>query len=241
MVIQLAHRTEIQTSNQRLEDLGTSLTALTTFNTEAHDQDVEEREADRRHRREITDALLSEMNLVKVSASAPKFKISFSDAGHSSGTSEIQNLAPLTGSRDDLIGSLPDGTRVICKNLPQDRAGIERSIPRPAMIYSRLAQGSNVQNYFGILERQGRYYAVMEDVQELPTLDRWLAEHGVPDRLSALTVAYEISSTVAYFHSVQLLVKTISDQKIVLKTTGETTVPLFTEVERARIVSSTRC
>ena len=181
------------------------------------------------------------MNLVKVSASALKFKVSFSDAGHSSGTSEIQNLAPLTGSRDDLIGSLPDGTRVICKNLPQSRAGIEQSISRPAMIYSRLAQGSNVQNYFGILERQGRYYAVMEDVQELPTLDRWLAEHGVPDRLSALTVAYEISSTVAYFHSVQLLVKTISDQKIVLKTTGETTVPLFTEVERARIVSSTRC
>lgn len=102
---------------------------------------------------------------------------------------------PSLQSTGDLLGSLHDGRRVICRVLQQSRPELEQSIPKPAKIYSLLAAETQVQGYFGILEQKDRYYNIWEDLSDLPKLYQWLSVNSIPKRLTALRVAYEISST----------------------------------------------
>ena len=211
-----------------------------TSSAAVHDDDVREREADRRHRREITDALISEL---KYSKSAPKFKISIRNPSNmSSKDSSIYNLTsaahePSDQAMGDLLGSLHDGRGVICKLLHQSRAELEQWMPKPAKIYGLLAEETQVQAYFGILEQEGHYYSIWEDLSDEPSLYRWLKDDGIPDRLTALRVAYEISSTMAYFHSVQILLKTLSCETVIVRGKNDAAIPVLTEIERARMVS----
>ena len=125
---------------------------------------------------------------------------------------------------------------MVCRVLQQSRPDLEQWIPKPAKIYSLLAAETQVQGYFGILEQKDRYYNVWEDLSDLPNLYQWLRVNGIPNRLTALRVAYEISSTVAYFHSVQVLLKALNDETIMIRKKEGAAVPVLTGVERARMV-----
>ena len=61
--------------------------------------------------------------------------------------------------------------------------------------------------------------------------------------LSRLRLAYEVASAVAYLHSVDIVVKNISDVNIVLKRLrledGRRFLPYLTNLEDARTVSGT--
>ena len=120
--------------------------------------------------------------------------------------------------------------------LQQSRPELEQWIPKPAKSYSLLAAETQVQGYFGILEQKDRYYNVWEDLSDLPNLYKWLRVNGIPNKLTALRVAYEISSTIAYFHSVQVLLKALSDETVMVRNKEGAAVPVLTGVERARMV-----
>lgn len=144
--------------------------------------------------------------------------------------------APSLQSAGDLLGSLHDGRKVVCRLLQQSRPELEQWIPKPAKIYGLLAEETQVQGYFGILERNNHYYNVWEDLSDLPNLYQWLKLKGIPNKLTALRVAYEISTTMAYFHSVQILLKTLNDESVIIRDRDGSEVPVLTGVERARMV-----
>ena len=109
-------------------------------------------------------------------------------------------------------------------------------MPKPAKSYSLLAAETQVQGYFGILEQKDRYYNVWEDLSDLPNLYQWLRGNGILNKLTVLRVVYETSATMAYFHSVHVLLKTLNEEAIMIRNKEGAAVPVLTGVERARMV-----
>jgi serine/threonine protein kinase len=156
------------------------------------------------------------------------------------GDPRLQSISHLDGSQD-LIASLKDVGRVICKEVKNDGIRSGRG-SRHVEIYRLISTSTLIQVFYGIAQLEGKRYAVMEDVRDDPTLAAMIASAELNgDPLARLQLAYEVASAVAYLHSVGIIVKNISDVNIVLKKLedGRKFRPCLTNLEEARKVSGT--
>ena len=148
------------------------------------------------------------------------------------------------GESQNLLASLKDVGRVICKEIKNDGIMSGRS-SRHDEIYQLISTSALVEVFYGIAELGGKRYAVMEDLRDDPTLAAMIDsnELNCNDSLTRLHLAYEVASAVAYLHSVDIIVKNISDVNIVLKRLrlkdGQRFRPCLTNLEKARRVSGT--
>ena len=142
---------------------------------------------------------------------------------------------------------MKDVGRVICKEIKNDEIRSGRGGSRHVEIYQLISTRELVEVFYGIAELGGKRYAVMEDLRDDPTLTAAIIDSKELNRdgpLSRLRLAYEVASAVAYLHSVDIVVKNISDVNIVLKRLrlevgGRRFRPCLTNLEDARTVSGT--
>jgi hypothetical protein len=77
----------------------------------------------------------------------------------------------------------------------------------------------------------------MKDLRKCPTLGVAIRDGNLPQSvLERLGVAHDIAKTVEYLHSVEVLVKRLSDKTVVLSSDYGTITPYLTDLERARLV-----
>jgi serine/threonine protein kinase len=131
-----------------------------------------------------------------------------------------------------------EGRAIVLANINEDEMKVGRSGSRHVEIYKRISVGALVQSFYGIYERNGKKYAVMEDLRNEPTLARAIEDGLLPDDATArIRIAYELANTLAYFHSVGILIKSLSDDTVVLrKLVDGTFQPCLTNLETARMV-----
>ena len=133
-----------------------------------------------------------------------------------------------------------ESIKIVCVPIQEDLMRFGQKGPRYALIYERLSANTLVHPYYGVAQRYGRHWAVMKDMRDVPSLRDALIEKKLPNEfLKRLEIAQMVSKTVAYLHSVDVLVKRLSDTSVLLSIEGNGVVtPYLTSLERARLVSS---
>ena len=164
------------------------------------------------------------------------------------------NRLEITFSQDDtrlsvieaggniLTGSLELGdcgpTDVVGVPIQEDLMRFGEKGPRHVLIYGHLSASTLVHPFWGIAERFGHRWAIMKDLRQSPSLMDSIKAKSLPEApLKRLQIVHDIVKTVAYLHSVKILLKRLSDETTVLWTDGQGMVtPYLTDLERARLV-----
>lgn len=131
-----------------------------------------------------------------------------------------------------------EGRAIVLADVNDDEMKIGRNGSRHVEIYRRISVGALVQSFYGICERNGKKYAVVEDLRNEPTLAAAVKSNLLPnDSPTRLRIAYDLANTIAYFHSVGILIKSLSDETVVLRRLeGGNLQPCLTNLETARMV-----
>jgi len=141
-----------------------------------------------------------------------------------------------------------EGKAIVLADVNEDQMKVGRHGSRHVEIYKRVSLGTLVQSFYGICEREGKKYAVLEDLRGQPTLATAIQHNLLPNDNPAclLRIAYHLANTVAYFHSVGILIKSLSDVTVVLRGLdggstghghGQAIEPCLTNIETARTVT----
>lgn len=136
----------------------------------------------------------------------------------------------------DYSAVLQDVGPVICKEIKSDEIR-EGWGSRHAEIYRCISKGTLVQSFYGIAELDGIRYAVMEDLRNDQTLAAAIESHDF-EPLARIHFAYELANTVAYLHSVGIIIKNLSDINVVVIKLGGRLQPRLANLEQARTVSN---
>jgi len=166
------------------------------------------------HRRDI---LLSELPRIAVS------EIAFRPDDHLAGT--------------QFHGHLKSGEAVVFEPLAWKRT----ETPRLISIYAEISRVVNIQRFFGLFHEasSNTYYAVMEDLDApfvllKDALSNQLIAEASP--IQRLRLSYEIALAVSYLHSLNIVVKVISEKSFYIRKIGSEFVPVLTNLEFARLV-----
>lgn len=115
-------------------------------------------------------------------------------------------------------------------------------VPRLLSIYSTLSHSVNIHQFFGVFADGTSHYAVMEDVSDSGV---YLLQHALSNRkiaetsrIQKLRLCYEIALVVAYLHSVNIIVKVISESSIYVREIRGELIPVISNLEQARQVSA---
>jgi serine/threonine protein kinase len=105
-------------------------------------------------------------------------------------------------------------------------------------VYQKLQSVAFIQRYHGIAQRDNRVYAVMEDLDNLETLASVYQDQSRSLSLEErLVVAQDLARTVAWYHRGEVILKSISDNSIILKKSSKGTYRcLLKGTEKARSV-----
>ena len=126
---------------------------------------------------------------------------------------------------------------VICEPVTENLVQFGQKRPRYDIIYSRLSENTRVHPFYGIAKREKKRYAVFKDMSACSTLSHAIGNGELPTNLAArLAIAREIALTVNYLHSVQIVIKRLSDRSCLLYREGEGLIPYLTNLETARLV-----
>jgi serine/threonine protein kinase len=153
-------------------------------------------------------------------------------------------LGPAERGANSLYGQLESFGAIECTKLVGENSGGAMQVPRLVNIYSRISQRTVCRKLWGILKRSDGDYAVMESLAESDTLEHLLSSGDFLSKLNLvqrLHLAWEISNAVAYLHSVNILLKTLSSQNIHIfgvGSSGGTIRPVLTDLENARLVGT---
>jgi hypothetical protein len=123
---------------------------------------------------------------------------------------------------------------VVCYQIP-----VENFTKKNLDIYRSIQTGAYVQRLYGTLETNNRYYAVMQDLEGGTTLAQACQENTLPQTmLERASLAYDVAKTVAWYHQAELLLRSITDTTVILKTlpTGKV-CPFLTRLHNSRHVS----
>lgn len=106
-------------------------------------------------------------------------------------------------------------------------------------IYRSIQEGAFVQRFYGTLRAPQGLYAVMEDLQQVDTMNHRLqGDYNTTPVAVRMKIASDLAKTVAWYHKAQLLLKSISDSTVALKTSPSSVVhPILTKLENVRNVS----
>lgn len=164
----------------------------------------------------------------------PSVPVSFRE-----GDGQLQNLK--ADNRRGL-SAVFEGTQVVCVPL---KPGFEqRDSARHILIYSKISAMTLVGRFYGIAEIRGfnpytEHWMVLQDLSMYQTLAQATETNSLSTSvLERLKIAYELSKTVAYLHSVQIVIKSMTQDSIVLSQgKGGHLEPVVTKLDEARLVS----
>ena len=116
--------------------------------------------------------------------------------------------------------------------------------PRLLSIYEELGRAVNIQRFFGVFydSSSESYYAVMEDLEggnhpSVSLKDALSTELiAKASRIQRLRLCYEIALAITYLHSLNIIVKVISETSFYVKEIKGEFVPTLTNLEYARLV-----
>jgi hypothetical protein len=157
--------------------------------------------------------------------------------------SESDSRLSVTKDDDNILyGSLEladaTTTKVVCEPVKEDLMRYGEKGPRHVLIYAKLSANTLVHPFYGIAQRFNQRYTVMKDLRECPTLGIAIRDGHLPQPvLERLGIAYDIAKTMEYLHSVEVLVKRLSDKNVLLSLENSTMTPYLTDLDRARLVS----
>lgn len=138
-------------------------------------------------------------------------------------------------------GKLTRGEAVVFEPLAWKRA----ETPRLLSVYAEISRVVNIQRFFGVFQdtSSNTYYAVMEDLDGDES-SFVLLKDALSNQLIAkispirrLLLSYEIALAVSYLHSLNIVVKVISENSFYVKEVNGEFVPVLTNLEYARLVS----
>jgi len=128
--------------------------------------------------------------------------------------------------------------RVVCRPLT---TLYKTQAPRMVSILASLSSALHVEEFLGLLTTSAGEYAVMEDLEA--ATDVLSVRDALDDdrfasatELNKLRLCYEIVNTVAYLHSLNMVVKVITDSFVFLRFKEDRLWPVFTNLECARSV-----
>ncbi|KAI1426561.1 kinase-like domain-containing protein [Xylaria sp. FL1777] len=158
--------------------------------------------------------------------------------------SDERLVVDISDSADILQGTLegPDGAvvPVICDAVQEQLMRFGEKGPRHVLIYSRLSENTRVHPFYGIARRNGKRWTVFKDMTSCDTLSAAILHGKLPESLvERLAIAREIALTMDYLHSVDILVKRLSDQHILLEKQDGRLIPYITNIESARLFKET--
>ncbi|KAF5720071.1 serine threonine kinase [Fusarium mundagurra] len=180
--------------------------------------------------------ILDEMMKVLKEEDTPMLQVDFRDSD--------PRLALTKDPRDDALlsgelfphDSQSGSVKVLCEPVNESLMQYGEKGPRHVLIYAQISANAGVQPFYGIAERFGKRWTVMKDLRDMPTLASTIKSGTWPKPLSQrLSVAYEVAKTMEYLHSVEILVKRLSDRTVVLEEIDGTITPYLTNLESARL------
>ena len=181
---------------------------------------------------EILDEL--KQNLDEKAAS--KLDIDFPESETSLSVTREEGNVLLTGKLK-LPNASAKTINVICEPLKEDLMRYGEKGPRHILIYAKISANTLVHPFYGIAERFGKRWAVMKDLRESPTLASAVQNGQLPRSvMERIAVVHHIATTVEYLHSVEVLVKRLSDRTILLSSENGTITPYLTDLDKARLV-----
>ena len=140
-------------------------------------------------------------------------------------------------------GSLRSGDKAVFRPIAWNRW----ETPRLLLIYGGLSRTVNIQKFYGVFHDNSTYFAVMEDLDSEDSpfvlLQNALSNGNVAQasRIQRLRLCYELALTVAYLHSVNIVVKVISESSFYVRDIGGELIPILTNLEHARLVYRSIC
>ena len=110
--------------------------------------------------------------------------------------------------------------------------------PRAVKLYSLLSSANTVVHRFdGIhVAEDGVCYAVMEDVTKAKTLGKSRRDPQFQPIAIRLRIIYDLAKTLAYLHSVSILVRCLSDRNVKLIERNRRWKPVLMDLEEGRLV-----
>lgn len=135
--------------------------------------------------------------------------------------------------------SLTSGEKVVFTPL----AWSKWETPRIVLIYSEISRSINVQRLFGVYyDTPTSCYTVMQDLgSPFVILGDGLRDQMVSKatRIQRLRLCYDIALTVAYLHSVNIIVKVISESSFYIEEANGELIPVLSNLEHSRLVLPT--
>lgn len=108
--------------------------------------------------------------------------------------------------------------------------------PRHVILYSRLSANTLVHPFYGVADSDGSLFAVMKDLRSAKALGNSLKDTIFNDDLGRVRIVYDLAQTIAYLHSVDILVRSLSDDKVLLFDDKGRWKPILTDLDKARLV-----
>lgn len=143
----------------------------------------------------------------------------------------------LSESQDGMSkrGTINNIGQVVCYKIE-----LTRSMPDFLKIYKNIQAGAYVQRLFGTVKLKENYYVVMQDLEDGQTLAAACRDGSLPsDPLSRVSLAYDVAKTMAWYHNAQLMLKSVSDDTIVLQELSSGRLaPFLIRLQNARHVST---
>ena len=152
---------------------------------------------------------------------------------------QFEASKPLQDGLEGLLEGV--GDIELCK-LVDETSATGADLPRLINIYSRLSERTTARSLWGILDASGERYAVMESLKACHKLEDLLASGRFSEfeLTKRLRFAWEVCNAVTYFHSVNILLKSLSSQNVYVRYAqsgiGQLR-PVLTDLENARLVS----
>ncbi|KLU87654.1 serine/threonine protein kinase [Magnaporthiopsis poae ATCC 64411] len=149
-------------------------------------------------------------------------------------------LAIIQASDNELSGTLTISDEltapVVCEPVKEELMRYGEKGSRHVAIYAQLSAHTGVHPFYGIARHRGKRWCVFRDLRDSPTLAEAIFSNKLPtDLFERVRVAFEVASTLSYLHSVEILLKRMSDRTVLLVTEQGRTVPYLTQVESARL------
>lgn len=139
----------------------------------------------------------------------------------------------VTKESDKLLsGSLADAdsriTKVVCEPVKEDLMKYGEKGPRHVLIYAKLSANTLVHLFYDIAQRSNQRWIMMKDLREYLSLRDMMRDGKVPKSvLKRISIACDIAWTVEYLHSVEVLVKRLSNTTIHLSCENKCGHPLL--------------
>jgi serine/threonine protein kinase len=180
--------------------------------------------------------ILDELKKNQEEEKAPQLKVHFSEQDlRLQVTKESEKL--LSGSFVDADSGI---TKVICEPVKEDLMKYGEKGPRHVLIYAKLSANTLVHPFYGIAQRFNQRWIVMKDLRQCPSLRDMMRDNKMPESLlDRISIACDVARTMEYLHSVEILVKRLSDTTILLSHENNAVIPYLTNLDRARLASLT--